>query len=115
MFGKVKILHVDVFKWRIKRQRTGGVRFFVFIFYSFQKPEHKSVPPIPGVNFTNVFCAAFTLVDPESVKEIQLSDLSHHNFFTLLGTVRIKAVRRTLMKLTPDNKLLADFAIVARY
>jgi len=51
----------------------------------------------PGVNFTNVLRAAFTLINPESVKKIENLTVS----FTLLGSALIKAVCRTLMKLSP--------------
>ncbi len=47
------------------------------------------------VNFINVIQAAFTRADPESTKR-QLSV-----FFELLGSARVKAAGRTLMKLTP--------------
>ena len=53
-----------------------------------------------GVNFTNVLQAAFTLADPKSA--IKLLNLSV--FFALLGSGRIKAARRTLVKLTPGDK-----------
>jgi len=49
-----------------------------------------------GVNFTNVLRAAFTLIDPESVKKID----NLTEFFTLLGYACVKAVCRTLMKLS---------------
>ncbi len=55
-----------------------------------------------GVNFINVLCTAFTLVDPKSVKKIDNLTV----FFTLLGSARVKAVRRTLVKLTPGDTLL---------
>jgi hypothetical protein len=51
---------------------------------------------LPGVNFTNVLQAAFTLADPESAKK--LLDLTV--FFALLVSASVKAARRTLMKLT---------------
>jgi hypothetical protein len=36
---------------------------------TYKKGKHKMLMNLtPGVNFTNVLCAAFTLVDPESVK-----------------------------------------------
>jgi len=60
---------------------------------------HAKVPPLPGANFTNVLCVAFTLVDPESIKKIDKLTV----FFTLLGSASVKAVRRTLMKLSPDQ------------
>jgi len=50
----------------------------------------------PGVNFTNVFCAAFTLVDHENLKKPENLTV----FFMLLGSVCVKAVQRTLMKLS---------------
>jgi len=54
----------------------------------------------PGVNFIIVLCTDFTLVDPESLKIL----LSHQYLFTLSGSAGIKAVRRTLMKLSRDKK-----------
>ncbi len=51
----------------------------------------------PGLNFINVLLTAFTLPDPKSVKKtVKLSI-----FFTLWGSTSVKAVHRTLMKLTP--------------
>jgi hypothetical protein len=51
----------------------------------------------PGVNFINILRTAFMLIDPKSIKKIDnLTD-----FFTLLGSARLKAVRRTLIKLSP--------------
>jgi len=50
----------------------------------------------PGVNFTNALLAAFTLVDPESIKNTVKSSVS----FMLLGSGRVKAVCRMLMKLS---------------
>ena len=52
-----------------------------------------------GVNFTNVLCAAFMLVDPKTVKKIENLTV----FFTLLGSEGVKAVRRILMKLSPGR------------
>ncbi len=49
------------------------------------------------VNFTKVLCAAFTLVDPKSVKNTVKSSVSFYAF----GICERKAVRRTLMKLSP--------------
>jgi len=51
----------------------------------------------PGVNFTNVLHAAFTLVDPEIVKKIDNLTV----FFTLPGSAHLKALRRMLIKLNP--------------
>jgi len=54
--------------------------------------------------------ADFALVDPQSVKKIQLS---HQYLLTLLGPTSVKALRRTLMKLSPGvnfiNNLWAAF------
>ncbi len=50
-----------------------------------------------GVNFTNVLRTAFAPVDPKSVKRYWLLDW----IFTLLGATGVKAVLRTLMKLSP--------------
>jgi hypothetical protein len=52
-----------------------------------------------GVNFINVLRAAFTRADPKSTKKtVKLS-----NFCAFLGSARIKAVFRMLMKLTTDS------------
>ena len=50
-----------------------------------------------GVNFTNILRAAFTGADPKSA--IKLLNLTV--FFALLGSARVKAACRTLVKLTP--------------
>jgi len=65
---------------------------------NFSSPQ--SCPPKgPGVNFTNILHPAFTSADPKSVK-IQLSC---QYLFSLLGSVRIKAARKMLFKLTPGG------------
>ena len=48
-------------------------------------------------NFTNILPAAFVRADPKSA--IKLLNLTV--FFALLGSVRVKAARRMLVKLTP--------------
>jgi hypothetical protein len=48
--------------------------------------------------FTNVLLAAFTPADPESAKKTNNLTV----FFTLLGSARVKAAQRALMKLTHD-------------
>ncbi len=54
------------------------------------------------LNFINVLCKAFTLADPKSVKKtVKLSII-----FTLLGSTCIKAVRKTLVKLSPGGGYL---------
>ncbi len=47
----------------------------------------------------NVLLAAFMLVDPKSVKKIDSLTV----FFMLLGSTSMKAVSRTLMKLSPGS------------
>ena len=51
----------------------------------------------PGVNFTNVLQAAFMCADPKSALKL----LNLTVFFSLLGSSRVKAACRTLVKLTP--------------
>ncbi len=53
------------------------------------------------VNFTNILFKVFTRVDPKSAKK---SD-SLTEFFALLGSESVTAVRKMLMKLTPGNGL----------
>ncbi len=55
----------------------------------------------PVLNFINILCTAFTFVDPESVKKIENLTV----FFTLLGSAHVKAVHRTLMKLSLEVHL----------
>ncbi len=56
--------------------------------------------PQVGVNFINVLCTAFALVDPESVKNTVKSSVS----FYVFGIYKLKPVRRTLMKLSPGRR-----------
>jgi len=51
-----------------------------------------------GVNFINILHTAFTHGGPKSVRTLS----SCQYLFTLLGSASVKAVRRTLMKLSPD-------------
>ncbi len=51
----------------------------------------------PGLDFINILRTAFTPVVPQSVR----TQSSRQYLFTLLGPTSVKAVRRTLMKLTP--------------
>ncbi len=51
----------------------------------------------PGLNFTNIFKLSFYA--RRSRKRKKTDDLTV--FFMLLGSVSVKAVRRTLMKLSP--------------
>ncbi len=66
---------------------------------SYKKRAHKILMKLtPVVNFTNVLRTAFTLVDLKSVK----IPVSHWYLFTLSGSASVKAVHRSLMKLSPD-------------
>jgi hypothetical protein len=55
------------------------------------------VKSTPGVNFTNILCTAFELIDAKSVKKIEKWTV----FFTLLGSVCVKGARKTFAKSTP--------------
>jgi len=57
--------------------------------------------PLAGVNFTNVLRTAFMLVDPKKHKK----QLSHQYLLYALGSASIKAVLRTLMKLSPAEDI----------
>jgi len=59
----------------------------------------KSKESSSGVNFINVLHAAFTSADPKSVR----TQSSRQYHFTLLGSARVKAPQKTLMKLTPEG------------
>ncbi len=72
-------------------------QIFNFLFQHCKKVEKTFFQP-PGVNFINILCTAFTLVDTKTVKKIQLS---HKYIFTLSGSASVNAVCRTLMKLSP--------------
>jgi hypothetical protein len=78
------------FSYLLRSQRS--------IFHRLQSLESHFQRGSAGLNFINVLCTAFTLVDPKSVKK-DTDDLTV--FFTLLGSTSAKAVRSTLMKLTP--------------
>jgi len=55
-----------------------------------------------GVNFFNVLHTAFTRADPKSVR----TQSSLQCLFKLLGSASVKAVCRTLMKLSPGHNML---------
>ena len=56
---------------------------------------------LPGVNFTNVLQASFMRADPKSATKL----INLTVFFALLGSARLKATRRLLVKLTPGQKM----------
>jgi hypothetical protein len=53
----------------------------------------------PGVHFTNMFTLGFYEQDPKS-KKIQSS---YQCLFAHLGSLRLKASRKTLVKFTPGH------------
>ncbi len=53
---------------------------------------------VPGVNFTKILSAAFMRKDLQNAK-IDTDDMTV--FFTLLGSVCVKAVIKMMVKLTP--------------
>jgi len=87
--------------WTHDARLTGGPRY--------------TLPPCSArwtshrCQFINILLPAFTLTDPKSVKKIENLTV----FFMLLGSALIKAVHRTLMKLSPGvnffNILLTPF------
>jgi len=60
-----------------------------------------------GLNFINVLCTAFTPADPRSVKKFSI-------FFTLSGSTSVKAVHKSLVKLSPGG-FCADFLSSKKY
>jgi hypothetical protein len=52
----------------------------------------------PGVNFINFLQKAFMQADPKSAKNTNSLTV----FLALLGYASLKAVRKNLVKLTPD-------------
>jgi len=60
---------------------------------------------LPSVNFINILWAAFMPPDTKSAKKtVKLS-----SFFALLGSLSVKAARRTLVKLTPRVWILIHY------
>jgi len=95
----------------LKHKKTDDLTLFYALWGSVSvKVVHKVlVKSTPGLNFINILRTAFTLVDPKSITKIQLS---HKYLFTLLGSASVKAVRRTLMKLSPgDVPLISRWTI----
>ena len=62
---------------------------------------HGALGLSPGVNFTNILRAAFTHTDPKSAKK--------DSFIGLLGSARVKAARRMLLKLTPGVSPISEY------
>jgi len=51
-----------------------------------------------GVNFTNILCKAFKYPNPKSSEK---NTVKPAVFFVLLGSSRVKAAHKMLVKLTP--------------
>ncbi len=99
--------------------RTFFVRNIHFGSFFYEKNAQKmlmkltpKITLVSGVDFINVLCAAFMLVDRESTKQLCWLDC----LFLHSGSSRIKAACRTLMNLIPGvnfiNVLHAAFAQV---
>ena len=65
------------------------LRFPLCQIKSYATRKEDIFPPV--VNFINILCTAFMLVDPKSVKKIDNLTV----FFTLLGIASVKAEHRT--------------------
>ena len=63
----------------------------------------------PVVNFINILRTAFMLVDPKSIKDTY--DLTV--FFSLSGSMSVKAECRMLLKLTADLQRLQGYRIIS--
>jgi len=73
-----------------------GKLWFVGYQHNFSEPFDRNYT---GVDFTNIFTPSFCTHGAQNYKKTD--DLTVH--FTLLGSTRVKAVRRTLMKLSPGR------------
>ncbi len=91
--GSCSTYNID-WSWSQFHQQSYRQLFLIALHITLMKPT-------PGVNFFNILHTAFALVDPKSVKKIDNLTV----FFTLLGSASVKAVRRTLMKLSPGVQL----------
>jgi len=90
---------------KLQKLKCNLRRLYNLLWY--KKGPHKTMMKLTrGLDFINVLRTAFTPVVPQSVR----TQSSHQYLFTLLGPTSVKAVRRTLMKLTPDSDILIAFA-----
>jgi len=86
---------------RVAKKADNFAVFFALLGYMGVKAAHIMLMKLtPGLNFTNIICAAFTPVAPISVR-IQ-SSLQY--LITLLGSMGAKAAHRMLVKLISDPK-----------
>jgi len=94
--------NVKAVKWQYRSTETGYKPVLckvLFLHNVLLNPKRKRQRD--GVNFTNILLAAFTLIDPESVKKIDNLTV----FLMLLGSTRVKAASKTLVKLNPVSCL----------
>jgi len=69
----------------------------VYLVICIFEKHQKRLMPIPGADLTNNLHAAFMHADPKSAKNTVKPSV----FFALLGSARIKAARKMLLKSTP--------------
>ncbi len=91
-----KLLHVDIFEWRIEWEWADGHRFFIFISNFFEEPQHYSVPPV----LHNKLLAHFVIVRLNKCKweekEKEKIKILFHIFNSLLTL--FKGVPTTVLK-----------------
>jgi len=78
-----------------KHIRSKNINRFRF-FYRHLHPD-QVVDPDPGVDFTNILRKAYTHADPKSTK----NTLKQSVLFALLGSARVKAWHKMLVKSAP--------------
>jgi len=77
-----------------------SVSFYAFVIYARKSCTRTLVKLCLCVNFINVLCTAFALLDTESAKNTVKSSVSFYAF----GIYELKSCTRTLMKLSPGFK-----------
>ncbi len=99
----INILHANFFVLKCFAQLFFSYILALLFFGAKILTQKVHVKCWPQVSISSTFYAhaAFTRADPESVK----FQLSHQYHFMLLGSARVKALRKTLMKLTPSQLL----------
>ncbi len=77
---------------------------FAFAFSIWKPLRRRMTMGRTGLDFINVLHTAFTPIAPQSVR----TQSSCQYLFMLSGSMSVKAVRRTLMKLSPGLKFIND-------
>jgi len=81
---------------------------FKYLFFaSWHLSGEFTTSPWPSVDFINVLQAAFAHVDSKSIKRCW----GFYWILTLSGSTCVKAVHRTLMKMSPNVALIATFSV----